>query len=120
MEAGTLAVSGEAGASGDPRSGTHWAAAAAMTGVPERVNRRRRAIHRRERRGTPMIGRSTGCVGAGRIIEPLMLTHTAAKVIIVDVMMGYRLPLSGKSYGKFVYKTLSKRDFVRCTLHSLK
>jgi len=32
MEAGTLAVSGEAGASGDARSGTHWAAAAAMTG----------------------------------------------------------------------------------------
>jgi len=34
VEAGTLAVSGEGGASGDPRSGTHWAAAAAMTGVP--------------------------------------------------------------------------------------
>jgi hypothetical protein len=32
MEAGTLAVSGEAGAGGDAGSGTHRAAAAAMTG----------------------------------------------------------------------------------------
>ena len=78
MEAGTLAVSGEGGASGDPRSGTHWAAAAAMTGCGPTAA----SYPPQGEEGDTDDWSLHRCLGAGRIIEPLVLTHTDRKSVV--------------------------------------